>query len=84
MRGKVKERSLAPHSSIIGYYNDNPVLNALIYNVGVPDREVREYIVNIIAENILARVDSDGYVTIALDCILDFKKDETIYGIKDK
>jgi hypothetical protein len=84
IRGKVKGRSLAPDGSIIGYYNDNPVLNTLTYDVEFPDGEVREYTANIIAENMLTRVDSDGHVTMALDCILDFEKDDTAYGTKDK
>ena len=84
MQGKVKGRSLAPNSIIIRYYNDNLVLNTLIYDVEFPDGEVREYAANIIVENLLTRVDYNGYITMALDYILDFEKDDTTYGIKDK
>ena len=84
IQGKVKERSLAPGSSIIRYYNNNLVLNTLAYDVEFPDREVREYIANIIVENMLTRVDSDGYITIVLDCVFDFEKDNTTYEIKDR
>ena len=84
MQGKVKGRSLAPDGSIIRYYNNNSVLNTPIYDTEFLDREAREYTVNIIAENILTRVDSDRHIIMALDYILDFEKDETAYGIKDK
>ena len=50
MQGKVKKRSLASDGSIIGYYNNNLVLNTLTYDIKFPDREVREYTANIIAE----------------------------------
>ena len=84
MRGKVKGRSLAPNNSIIRYYNDNLVLITLAYDTEFLDREVREYTASIIAKNILTRVNSDEYNTMALDYILDFEKDDTAYRIKNK
>ena len=35
--GKVKGKGLAPDGSIIGTYNDNPILNTLYYDVKFPD-----------------------------------------------
>ena len=84
IRGKVKGRRLAPDGSIIGYYNDNLVLNILAHNVEFPDGEFRECAANEIAENMLTIVDFDGHITLALCSKLDFKKYDTLHGEKDK
>ena len=55
-----------------------------MHDVKFSDGEVREYTANIIAENMLTRVDFNRHVTMTLDCILDFEKDDTIYGIQNK
>ena len=82
--GKVKGRTLSPDGSIIGIYNDNPLLNTLTYDVEFEDGDVREYMANVIGENMLARTDADGHVTMALQAILNHRKDETAYELKDK
>jgi hypothetical protein len=45
----------------IGIGNSNPILDTRVYQVEYPDGAVSEYSANIIAENILSQVDSDGY-----------------------
>ena len=59
--GKVARRSLDADGRTTGTYHDNPFLNTITYNVEFPDGQVREYSANIIAENMLTHVDSDGY-----------------------
>eukprot|EP00957_Ditylum_brightwellii_P007271 552840-Ditylum_brightwellii.AAC.1 len=45
------------HITTAGSYHDNPMLNSTIYKVEFPDREVKEYATNVIAENMLTQVD---------------------------
>ena len=74
LRGKFKVRSLEPDGSIIEAYADNPVLNSLTYDVEFPNGEFRENAANIIAENVLTRVDDDGKPTMTFNSTLDSKK----------
>ena len=64
-----------------GRYDSNPFLNTLTYGVGFPDGEVREYAVNIIAENILSQVDLEGFSIIHLKSIVDLAKDDSVVNI---
>ncbi len=54
------------------------MLNLIIYEVEFPDGQVKEYAANIIAENMLTQVDSDGYSTTMLKAIIDYQKDEDV------
>ena len=51
------------------------MLSTLSYNVEFSDGEVREYSANIIAENMYAQVDAQGFHFNFLEAKLDFKKD---------
>ena len=59
--GKVIGRSVNHEGAIDGSYDDNPMLNSLLYDVEFPDGQVKEYSANLIAENILTRVDHNGF-----------------------
>ena len=72
---KVLRHSKDDSGEIRGTYNENTILNTLVYDVDFPDGEVREYSANIIAENMYAQVDSDGFSHTLLDHISDYKKD---------
>lgn len=74
-RAKVIRRSKNENGEIVGAYNENPILNTLVYDVEFPDGDVREYSANIIAENMYAQVDADGFSHMLLDYIADYKKD---------
>ena len=58
--GKVTQRTIGPDGQVTGTYDNNPYLNSIIYDVEFPDGQVKEYAANIIAENMLTQVDSDG------------------------
>jgi hypothetical protein len=58
---KVTNRKRDSDGKLIGEGNSNPILDTRIYEVQYPDGAVAEYSANIIAENILSQVDSDGY-----------------------
>jgi hypothetical protein len=61
----------------VGKYDENPMLNSIVYDVEFPDGQVREYSANVIAENMLTQVDSDGFSTSLMEGIIDYRKDET-------
>ena len=61
-----------------GHIIYNPAHNSMVYEVEFPDREVREYTANVIAENMLSQVDHEGYSTTLMAGIIDYKKDEQI------
>jgi hypothetical protein len=50
----------------------------MIYEVEFPDGQIKEYAANIIAENMLTQVDSEGYSITMMDGIIDYKRDEKV------
>ena len=76
--GKVTQRAVGPDGNVAGTYDDNPMLNTMIYEVEFPDGQVKEYAANLIAENMLTQVDSEGYSTTLMQGIVDFKKDDAV------
>ena len=49
-----------------------------MYKVAFIDSQVKEYGANIIAENMLTQVDSDGYSQMLVEGIVDYRKDESV------
>jgi hypothetical protein len=49
---QVERRSMNDNGKTIGTYCDNPILNSIVYEVQFPDGELREYVANILAENL--------------------------------
>ena len=58
-------------------YDDNPPLNSMLYDVEFPNGTVKEYSANVIAENMITQVDSDGFTITTMKVIIDHEKDET-------
>ena len=50
-RGTVKRRAAGADGKAIGTYDDNSMLNTMVYEVEFPDGQVKEYAANLIAEN---------------------------------
>ena len=73
--GKVARQSLDADGRTTGTYHDNPFLNTITYNVEFSNGQVKKYGANIIAENMLTQVDSDGYSLSLMDSIIDHNKD---------
>ena len=69
--GKVTQRTVGPDGQVTGTYDNNPYLNSIIYDLEFPDGQVKEYAANIIAENMLTEVDSDGIITTLMEAIVD-------------
>jgi hypothetical protein len=76
--GRVTKRAVGPDSTLTGSYDNNPYINTMIYEVEFPDGQLREYAVNIIAENMLTQVDSDGNSITIMEGIIDYKKDDAV------
>ena len=60
------------------------MLNTLVYDIDFPDGDVKKYYANIIAENLLAQVDPEGFHTNVLEAILDHKRDGTAVPMSGK
>ena len=74
---RVIGRSKDSNGQIIGVYDENPLLNTLVYDVEFPDGDIKEYSANVIAENMYAQVDPDGHVHTLLDAIISYDKSPT-------
>jgi hypothetical protein len=74
---KVIGRATGPDGETYGTYDENPYLNSIMYDVEMPDGQVKEYCANIIAQNMLAQVDQDGFSTTLMEGIVDHRKDHT-------
>ena len=58
-------------------------MNSIVYDVEFPDGTVKEYSANVIAENMLTQVDSDGFTLTMMDGIIDHKMDTDVAISKD-
>lgn len=76
--GKVTKRALGPDGNVAGTYDENPCLNTMIYGAEFPDGQLKEYAANVIAENMLSQVDSDGFSLTMMEAITDYRKDDTV------
>jgi hypothetical protein len=76
--GKVTKRAIGPDGTVAGTYDENPYLNTMIYEVAFPDGQSKAYAANVIAENMLTQVDSDGFSRTMMEAIVDYRKDEAV------
>ena len=77
------QQSIVHNGLIVGKYDDNPCLNSIVYDIEFPDGTVKEYSANIIAENMLTQVDSDGFTMTMMEGIIDHKIDTDVAVSKD-
>ena len=70
--GKVVHQVLGPEGIVVEKYDENSILNSMTYEVEFVDGQVREYLANVIAENMLSRVDSEGFSTTRMERIVDY------------
>ena len=56
----------------------------MAYDVDFEDRDVRERMANMIVESMATRTDADGHVTMALETILNHRKDDAAYNLQDR
>ena len=55
---KVKGRKRDSNGSLVGIYNQNPILDTRVFNVEHPDGSVDEYATNVIAKSLLSNCHS--------------------------
>ena len=81
---KVLRRSVDQDGQVIGQHHKNSLLNTLMYDIEFPNGDVRKFAANIIAVNLLAQVNPEGFHTNVLEAILDHKRDGTALPMSGK
>ena len=76
-QAKVKERVKDEDGIPIGKRNNNPLMDSRMYEVEFLDGSIEILTANIIAENLLAQVDSEGHRQLLLKEIIDHRTDGT-------
>ena len=83
-KGKVVRCAMGPDGKVTGTYDDNPILNTVLYDIEFLDGQVREYAANAIAEDMLTQVNSDSFTLTMMKGIIDFKMDPALAVPKDE
>ena len=78
LSGKMIKQVFILDGNIAGKYDYNPYLNLIMYEIELADGRIKEYGVNIIAENMLTQVDSNGFSLTLMEGIIDYKHDCSI------
>jgi hypothetical protein len=74
---RATKHALGPDgTAVAGAYDENPCLNAMICKVRFPNGQLKEHAANVIAENMLTQVDSDGFSLTAMEAISNHRKNE--------
>ena len=81
---KVIWQAVDKNGTTVGNHTVNPLLNTSLYDVEFPDGAVRRYAANMIAENLLAQCDADGFYTNTMAAVLYHKHDGTSVPMSDK
>ena len=79
----VKHRVLGENNLPIGKPNANPILDSRQYQVDYLDDTLEILSANIIAENLLSQVDSEGHINCLLDEIVDHRCDNNAMSSND-
>ncbi len=58
---KVIRRSIDSDVIVIGEFDENPILNSLVYDVEFPNSVVKQYAMNVIAKTVFSQVDNSGF-----------------------
>ena len=66
-------RAIGPDGTTAGKYDEDPMLNSMIYEVEFPDGMVKEHSANVIAQNLLSQIDSEGFNNTTFDSIIDYQ-----------
>ena len=80
---KVIGRTKDPYGDNFGKCNDNPLFNSMLYDIEIPDGEIKEHSSNIIAEKMYVQADDEGYVQNTMEAILDYKRDASAVDKED-
>ena len=75
-KGIVKGRHTNTNGEVIGQFDVNPLLKNIIYHVEFADGTIKEYTVNVIAQNTYAAISDDGKYRQVIKSILDHRTDQ--------
>ena len=73
---------VGPERKVEGWYNDNPALTFISYDVEFPTRKIGEHTANVIAENLMSRMDVEVLFKAMVNYFADFEKDHVAICIK--
>jgi hypothetical protein len=82
-RGRVTKRARGLDDAPIGRAHTNPLFDTREYDIEFTDGSIERYHANIIAENMFAQVDDEGYSHVLFDEIIDHEKDNTAIPISE-
>ena len=83
-KSNIKRRSIGPDRKIVRINNHNLLLNTIVNEVEFSNRQVKEYLVNIIAKNILIGADSDEVSLTIIKVIINYSRDDIAISINKK
>eukprot|EP00980_Cylindrotheca_fusiformis_P023568 scaffold10617_cov54-Cylindrotheca_fusiformis.AAC.1 len=81
--GKVTKRLKDHRGNPIGTAHSNPILDSRMYEVEYTDGSKQALSANVIAENMFATVDEEGYRHMLMDSIVDVRKSGSAIGKDD-
>ena len=81
---KVMQRCVDDEGRVVGNYNDNPLLNSIMYECEFGDGTTSAYAANTIATNIYTESDADMHSNLLLNHIIDHKKSGDATLMEDK
>ena len=81
---QVVRRAVNDEGRMIGTFNENPLLNTLLYECEFNDGTTKEYAANTIASNIFLESDADGFSNSLLYHIVDHKCSGEAIRMADK
>ena len=85
MTGRVTGRALAgPDGKTVRVYDENPILNSIVYEVEFPDGQVKEFSANGITEDMLSHINLGGYSLTLMEVIIIYNKDKSVAFLEDK
>ncbi len=81
---KVMQRCVDDEGRVVGNYNENSLLNTIMYECEFGDGTTKAYAANTIATNIYMESDADGHSSLLLYHIVDHKKSGDATLMEDK
>jgi len=81
---RVARRAVDLKGKMIGTWDENPILNTLVYECESEDGTIREYAANTIASNIYEEGNADGFLSTRLFQIMEHKSSGDAIKMKDK
>jgi hypothetical protein len=81
---KVMQRCVDDEGRVVSNYNENPLLNAMMYECEFGDGTTKDYAANTIVTNEYMESDADGHSSLLLYHIIDHKGSGDATPMKDK